>query len=70
MRMISMNDLKPMKGICYSRVHLHRLIKKGEFVQPVALGKGRIAFIEAEVDEWLKQKAANRPAQRDATIAA
>ena len=51
-------------------VHLYRLIKDGEFVQAVALGKGRIAFVEAEVDEWLKQKAANRPAHRDATVAA
>jgi prophage regulatory protein len=73
MRMLSMGELRTVKGISFSRVHLYRLIAGGDFVKPVALGKNRIGFVEAEVDKWLEEKIAQRDAklaERDSTVAA
>ncbi len=40
-----------------------RLVRDGKFPQPVPLGKARIAFDEAEVDEWIAARIAERPAR-------
>ena len=60
MRMLSYRDLKPEKGIPYSEEWLRELGKAGKFPKPVPLGGKRVAFIEAEVDQWLRDKAAER----------
>jgi prophage regulatory protein len=39
--------------ICISRTVLYRKIKNGEFPKPVAIGQQRIAFLEAEVADWI-----------------
>jgi prophage regulatory protein len=46
-------DELPGRGIRYSRMHLRRLIKAGQFPAPVALSANRIGFVETEVAEWL-----------------
>ena len=61
MKLLSLADLKP-KGIRYSRVHIYRLIKHGEFPRPVRLGKNRVAFVESEIEAWLNAKVAERDA--------
>jgi predicted DNA-binding transcriptional regulator AlpA len=62
MKLISFDRLGPEKGIDYCRDHLRRKVKAGEFPKPIALSIGgrRIAWIEAEVDEWLAARAAER----------
>jgi len=66
MRLLSMGELRTVKGISFSRVHLYRLIKDGEFVRPVTISKNRIGFVEEEVDRWLEEKIAKRDAKREA----
>lgn len=56
MRVIARNRLKAEKGIFYSDVHLLRMEKKGQFPKSFKLGPGRVAYDEAEIDEWLKQR--------------
>jgi predicted DNA-binding transcriptional regulator AlpA len=56
MKLIDFKELKPKKGIKYSRDHLRRKCKAGEFPQPVAISTARIAWVEAEIDEWLADK--------------
>ena len=46
MKLLSIDELKPVKGIPYSKPHLWRLIRAGKFVQPIRLGENRIAFSE------------------------
>ena len=41
----------------YTPVHIRRLIKQGEFPEPIRLGGRRVAFDSAEIDNWLKAKA-------------
>ncbi len=53
------------KGILYSRNYIDRLIKDGKFPQPVFLSPRRRAFVESEIDGWIK----NRVAARDEVAA-
>jgi predicted DNA-binding transcriptional regulator AlpA len=48
-------DLKPKKGIPYSREHLRRREKAGMFPQHVVIGEGRIGWFETEIDDWLSE---------------
>lgn len=66
MRLIPYDDLRPEKGIVYTREHIARLVKREKFPAPVPLSSKRIAWLEAEVDAWIAQLAA----QRDAKVAA
>jgi prophage regulatory protein len=67
MRLIDFKSLGPVKGINYSRDHLRRKWKAGEFPKPIPVSERRIAWIEAEIDAWLAARAAERDvaAQRD-----
>lgn len=56
MRLIDFKSLGPVKGINYSRDHLRRKWKAGEFPKPVRVSEHRIGWIEAEVDAWLDAK--------------
>jgi prophage regulatory protein len=66
MKLIPMDALDK-KSIPYSRAHLYRLIRAKKFPAPVRLGENRIAFLESEIDDWLKEKIAARDA--DAEVA-
>ncbi len=56
-RLISYADLKPTTGISYSRDHLRRLVKAGSFPKPVNLSSARIAWREADIQEWISARA-------------
>lgn len=66
MRVLSFSQLRPVKGIPYSREHLRRLVKARRFPRPINLGhrsNARHAWLEEEIDQWL----ADRMAERDKT---
>lgn len=48
------------KGILYSRNYIDRLIKEGRFPKPVFLSPRRRAFVETEIDEWVKTRVEQR----------
>jgi prophage regulatory protein len=48
------------RGIDYDRSHLWRLSKTGRFPKPVHVGPGRIAWVESEIDKWIKARVAAR----------
>jgi predicted DNA-binding transcriptional regulator AlpA len=58
--LIDYKTLGPSKGINCSRDHLRRKVKAGEFPKPIPLSERRIAWIEAEVDNWLAAPAVER----------
>ena len=62
MKVLSFCELKPKKGIPYSRVHLRRLEAAGRFPRRVQLGDNAVAWIESEIDAWLEERAADRDA--------
>jgi prophage regulatory protein len=59
MRVLCYKDLA-VRGIPYTREWLRVLIARGEFPKPLILGGKRIAFVESEIDDWLKARAAAR----------
>jgi prophage regulatory protein len=59
MKFIRYQQLKD-RGIPWTRVHLGRLVRAGEFPAPVNLGGNSIAWVEAEIEAWAAQRAASR----------
>jgi prophage regulatory protein len=55
-KFISFADLRPLKGVPYTRRHLRDLVRDGKFPQPVTLSEGRVAWIEEEVNAWQEAK--------------
>jgi prophage regulatory protein len=66
MKLLSIDELKSVKGVVYSKPHLWRLIRAGKFPRPIRLGQNRIAFPESEIDDWVQSKIAER--DRDANL--
>ncbi len=58
MRILTKPEVKAKVG--YSLVHVGRLERAGLFPQRIQLGPCRVGWLESEVDEWIKQKAAER----------
>ena len=44
----------------YHPVSLMRKARDNEFPQPVRIGLGRVAFVEAEVEEWIQERIEQR----------
>lgn len=42
--------------ICISKTELYRRINSGEFPRPVPVGRQRVAFLEAEVSDWIADR--------------
>ncbi|MCF6112393.1 helix-turn-helix transcriptional regulator [Mesorhizobium muleiense] len=57
--LIPLDDL-PTKGIRYSRNYIDRMIKEDRFPKPVFLSPRRRAFLESEIDAWLKARVDQR----------
>jgi prophage regulatory protein len=62
-RLLELVELKPVKGISYSKAQLYRLIKAGKFPRPIKLGEHRIAFVESEIDAFIAARIAARDAE-------
>jgi prophage regulatory protein len=58
MRLISMDETA--RRVMFSKVHVYRLIAAGKFPRPVKIGEARIAFVESEVDEFIRARIAQR----------
>lgn len=54
-------DLRP-RGIPYCREWINRLIERGEFPSPVAIGANRIAWRESDIERFLASRPLARPA--------
>ena len=66
MRMVSKRQLKEL--VLYSSQHIQRLENAGQFPKRVRLGngpRGRVGWIESEVQEWLQKKVAQRNISHD-----
>ena len=61
MQLLDRNGLRE-KGIPFTKQHIDRLIRKGEFPRPIKIGSNTNAWIEDEVDQYV----ADRVTQRDA----
>lgn len=68
LRMLSFSELRALKGIKWSRVHLWRLERDALFPRRVHLGRQTIAWPEDEVDAFLQEKLSQRGSLSPATF--
>jgi prophage regulatory protein len=61
MMILSYDDLRT-RGIPYSRVHIWRLERAGQFPKRVPIGPARHGWLEAEISDWIAGRAAARDA--------
>ncbi|TBB88094.1 helix-turn-helix transcriptional regulator [Rhizobium ruizarguesonis] len=66
MKLLPYDELRPKKGISYSRPQIWRKVKDGSFPRPIKVGAGRSAWVDSEIDAWIEQRMAARDHQ-DAT---
>jgi predicted DNA-binding transcriptional regulator AlpA len=65
LRLLTFKELKALKGVPYSRTQIRRLEQAGTFPMHVTLGDGDgayIAWVEAEIDDYIVEKMRARPA--------
>ena len=58
MRLLSKRQVREM--VLFSPQHLDRLEKAGKFPKRVRVGQNRVGWVYEEVENWLKQKVAER----------
>jgi len=68
MTLLDFNDLRA-RGIPYSRVHIWRLERAGEFPKRVPIGRARHGWLESEIEAWIRTKVAARETTESATAA-
>ncbi|QEE47496.1 AlpA family phage regulatory protein [Rhizobium sp. WL3] len=55
MRVLLFNELRK-KGIPFTKTHLWRLARDGNFPKPMKLGNRTNAWSEEDIDAWLKEQ--------------
>jgi prophage regulatory protein len=60
MRLLSFDELKPLKGVTYSKAHLWRLERDGKFPKRVRLGDSKHGWVDAEIEDWIASRMAER----------
>jgi len=60
LRILRFPELRERKGISYSRMHVYRLEKGGDFPKRFDPGANSVGWLEHEVDAWIAAKAAAR----------
>jgi prophage regulatory protein len=48
------------KGIRYSKPQIWRKVRDKTFPAPIKIGAARNAWVEAEIDEWIAERIAER----------
>jgi prophage regulatory protein len=59
MKVLSFRDLRD-RGIPFTRQHIHKLVKRGEFPSPFKIGGNTNAWNDSEIDKYLKDRFAQR----------
>ena len=59
-RLLSRKELRTLKGITFSTVHLWRLERQSKFPRRVRLSEQCIAWVEEEIDAWVNARIRER----------
>jgi len=59
-RFLRLNQVVEKTGISRSTVYLY--LKQGRFPEPVHLSERLVAWVESEIDNWMKERIAARKA--------
>jgi prophage regulatory protein len=58
-RLFNIKEL-PSLGITYSRMHLSRLEREGQFPRRIQISAHRVAWLESELRSWIRARAEGR----------
>lgn len=58
-QLLSFQDLQS-RGIPYSRQWIYHLVEAGKFPRPIKVGTRRIAWVGAEIEQWIEECTAER----------
>lgn len=58
MKLLSKKQVREM--VLYSPAHIARLEANGKFPKRVALGSGRVGWVDQEVEDWILARIAER----------
>lgn len=61
LRLLTMKQVTQL--VPFHRVYIYRLIARGEFPQPVKIGKRRNGWVASEVEAWIEARVAQRDDQ-------
>jgi prophage regulatory protein len=61
-KLLRLCELNETRGITYTRRRLYTLENEHKFPKRVPLGENRVGWIESEIDDWIREKAASRAA--------
>ena len=59
-KLVSKKELRSIFGVPYSFAHIARLEVAGQFPKRIRLGACRVAWIAAEVQDWIDERIAQR----------
>lgn len=59
-RILSLPELKSLKGVRWSDSHLGRLEKDGLFPRRIQFGANTVGWLESEIDKYIESKVAKR----------
>ena len=66
-RILRWPEVKERVGIC--RSHAHALAGEGKFPKPIKLSERASAWVESEIDEWLRDRIAeSRPTSNSPAV--
>lgn len=57
-RLLRLSEI--LRRVPYSEAHIWRLERAGKFPRRARLGANRVVWVEAEIDDWLSSKIAER----------
>jgi prophage regulatory protein len=61
-KLLRYRELQETRGIGYTRRHLYTLESEHKFPKRVPIGENRVGWLESEIDDWVKERAARRAA--------
>lgn len=61
-RLLKRPDVELKTGL--SRASIYSAIKAGTFPEPISIGVNRVAWLEAEIDQWIAEKLSARNAAK------
>lgn len=65
-RLLKRQDVESKTGL--SRSSIYAAVKAGNFPEPISIGAHRVAWLEAEVDQWIISRISQRERKKLSSV--
>jgi prophage regulatory protein len=66
MKVLAFKDLRE-KGIPFCRQYIHKLVRQGDFPQPIKLGSKTNGWVETEINQYIEERLSRRAEMKTAS---